>query len=173
VSNPIFRSAAVTSTAAMAALLVLAAPVAAAPQGPPVPTPLDPFSVDFPAGAACEFPLRIAGGGGQEVTRTSHGVVRMARLGHELTFTNLAEVSQSVTVRSARSLERHVDNGDGTRTVTVVGSTFIAMFPSDIPAGPSSKYYTGRMSYIEDLETGMFTIVSTKGTTRDICAELA
>lgn len=97
----------------------------------------------------------------------------MPRRGYELTFTNLADTSQTVTTRSTGSLDRRVDNGDGTQTITVSGSTFIALFPSDVPAGPSSVIYTGRVVYVEDLETGMFTIISTAGKTRDICAELS
>lgn len=155
---------------ALAALLALAPAAAAAP---PVPTPLEPFSVEFAAGEACEFPVRIAGGGGDEITRTSHGVVRLARRGHELTLTNLADTSRTVQLRSARSLDREVDHGDGTRTVTVVGSTFIALFPSDLPAGPSSTFYSGRVTYLEDLDTGMFTVLSSRGKARDVCAELS
>jgi hypothetical protein len=49
----------------------------------------------------------------------------------------------------------------------------LILFPSDIPAGPTTTHYIGRIVYNVDPKTGVFTLVSTTGQERDICAELA
>jgi hypothetical protein len=46
------------------------------------------------------------------------------------------------------------------------------VFPSDVPAGPSTTLYVGRVVYTVDVN-GDFTLVSTRGTATDICAELS
>jgi hypothetical protein len=46
------------------------------------------------------------------------------------------------------------------------------MFPTDIPAGPTTTHYIGRIVYNVDPNTGVFTLVRTSRNQRDICAEL-
>ncbi len=45
------------------------------------------------------------------------------------------------------------------------------MFPTDIPAGPSTKLYIGRLDFSIDAG-GTWTMLSRSGTQFDICAAL-
>jgi len=54
----------------------------------------------------------------------------------------------------------------GAYTVSAIG------LPTDIPEGPTTTQYIGRIVYNVDPATGIFTLVSTSGSQRDICAEL-
>jgi hypothetical protein len=46
------------------------------------------------------------------------------------------------------------------------------MFPTDIPAGPSTTLYVGQLVYTVD-PAGVFTVESSRGNSTDICAELS
>ena len=65
-----------------------------------------------------------------------------------------------------------VFNADGSQTVTVTGHNVLILFPSDVPAGPSTTLYVGRVVYTIGTD-GVFTLVSTSGTATDICAALS
>lgn len=95
-----------------------------------------------------------------------------------LTYTNLGNKRQgeglaSVTIRTDGSVTQTETNPDGTLTVTSTGHNGLILFPSDVPAGPTTTHYIGQIVYTVDPETGVFTLVSTSGQERDICAELA
>jgi hypothetical protein len=62
---------------------------------------------------------------------------------------------------------------DGIATVTATGQTGVIMFPTDVPAGPSTTVYRGRVVFTIDLSTGVFTIISSTGTRTDVCAALS
>jgi autotransporter passenger strand-loop-strand repeat protein len=79
----------------------------------------------------------------------------------------------SVTIRTDGSVSNTTYNSDGTLTVSSTGHNGLILFPSDIPAGPTTTQYIGRIVYNIDPATGIFTLVSTSGSQRDICAELA
>jgi hypothetical protein len=49
----------------------------------------------------------------------------------------------------------------------------LVVFPSDVPAGPTTTQYVGRFVYTVDLASGVSTFVGAVGPQRDICAELA
>jgi len=70
-------------------------------------------------------------------------------------------------------LHLHTTHSDGTQTVSSTGHNGLILFPSDIPAGPTTTHYTGRIVYNVNLQTGVFTLVSTAGQERDICSELS
>ena len=136
----------------------------------------------LPAGLGCEFNLGIKATGGNLVTReftdAAGNVVRIisAGKGVDLTYTNYGTDSvagESVTVKTAGSVTKTVFNPDGTQTVTGTGHNGLILFPSDVPAGPTTTHYIGRIVYNVDPATGVFTLVSTTGQERDICAELA
>jgi hypothetical protein len=96
-----------------------------------------------------------------------------------LTYTNYGTdpdnpvAGKSVTIRTDGSVTWIVVNPDGTLTFTATGHNGLILFPSDIPAGPTATQYIGRIVFNVDPTTGVFTLVSTSGSQRDICAELA
>ena len=59
---------------------------------------------------------------------------------------------------------------DGLTTMTSMGHLII-LFPTDIPAGPTTILYVGRTVVTVDAH-GNFTVLSTTGTRTDICAAL-
>jgi hypothetical protein len=140
----------------------------------------------LPVGVACpDFNLGFLATGGNLVTReftdADGNVVRMltAGKGVDLTWTNYGTnpedpvAGESVTVKTAGSVTKTVFNPDGTQTVTGTGHNGLILFPSDIPAGPTTTQYIGRIVYTVDPTTEVFTLLSTTGQEMDICAELA
>jgi len=96
----------------------------------------------------------------------------MAGKGFNLTFTNLS-TGKSLTLDSNGSVQIKKDNGDGTQTVTNLGHNVIILFPTDVPAGPSTTLYVGSVVYTVDRASGVFTVKTHSGTTTDICAALS
>jgi hypothetical protein len=130
------------------------------------------------AGLGCKFALRVDGTGGiihtKEFRDRNGKVVRIIEAGKGvlLTYTNLA-TKASVTIKTAGSVSNTVVNRDGTLTVTATGHNGLIMFPTDVPAGPTTTQYIGRFVYKVDPATGVFTFVGSTGQNRDICAELS
>jgi hypothetical protein len=52
-----------------------------------------------------------------------------------------------ITLPSNGSVMKTTFNADGTRTVQATGNNVVILFPTDTPAGPSTKLYTGRIVY--------------------------
>jgi hypothetical protein len=162
--------------AVILAALTLTAAQATVANGPPQPVaPPDPMS--FPAGIACpDFALQVSWSGGnvhtKEFVDRNGNLVRIitAGKGFLLTYTNL-DTGDSVTIRTDGSVSKTTVNPDGTLTVSATGHNGLIMFPTDIPAGPTTTHYIGRIVYTID-QSGVFTLVSTSGSQRDICAEL-
>jgi hypothetical protein len=140
----------------------------------------------LPVGVGCpEFNLGIEATDGRLVEREFRDaegtVVRTitAGKGVDLTWTNYGTdasnpvAGESVSVKTAGSVTNTVTNSNNTQTVTGTGHNGLILFPTDIPAGPTTTQYIGRLVYNIDLVTGVFTLVSTTGRERDICAELA
>jgi hypothetical protein len=134
---------------------------------------------DLPAGQACAFPLHVVGTGDKRIMREftdrNGNVVRTlaAGKGFTLTFTNLSPgSSKSLTLPSSGSVQRTTVNSDGTSTVASTGHNVLILFPTDIPAGPSTTLYVGRIVYTVDA-FGVFTLQSTSGRATDLCALLA
>jgi hypothetical protein len=140
----------------------------------------------LPVGTGCpEFNLGVGSTGGNLVTREfvdkDGNVVRtlVAGKGVDVTYTNYGTdpqnpvAGESVTIKTAGSVTRTVNNPDGTQTVTATGHNGLILFPSDVPAGPTTTQYIGRIVYTVDPATGVFTLISTSGQQRNICAELA
>jgi hypothetical protein len=157
-----------------AALIGVAALIAAAM---PVPAQAADFEVVLPAGLACEFELMVAGTGGATVTReftdANGNIVRTltAGRGQALTFTNVS-TGESVSLRSNGAVTTTTFNADGSSTLRSTGHNVIILFPSDVPAGPTTTLYVGRVTYDVDAQN-TFTLTGFSGTARDICAELS
>jgi hypothetical protein len=159
--------------------------VAAALVAPAQPATADDLIL-LPAGLGCpDFILGISSTGGnlhvKEFTDADGNLVRniTAGKGVLLTYTNYGTkknkpvAGKSVTIRTDGSVSQTVTNPDGTQTVTATGHNGLILFPSDVPAGPTTTQYIGQIEYTIDPSTGVFTLVRTSGQERDICAELA
>lgn len=139
----------------------------------------DVFAFDLPAGLACEsFDLRLEGTTNprrvqREFYDKDGNVVRYltAGKGAALTFTNLA-TGATLSLRANAAVERVVLNPDGTQRWVTTGHNVLILFPTDVPAGPSTTLYVGRVVFTVD-SSGIFTLESTTGKSMDICAALS
>ncbi|WP_426225038.1 hypothetical protein [Pseudarthrobacter sp. DSP2-3-2b1] len=162
------------------ALSALAAGALVAPSQPAVAD----FFYLLPAGTACDFNLGYAGTGGnlqiKDFKDADGNVVRHLESGKGvlLTYTNYGSkpkkpvAGESITIRTDGSVTETVYNPDGTRTVTATGHNGLIMFPTDIPEGPTTTHYIGKIVFTID-KNDVFTLVSTTGQQVDVCTELA
>ncbi|MCO4238595.1 hypothetical protein [Pseudarthrobacter raffinosi] len=140
----------------------------------------------LPVGVGCaDFNLGVSGTGGKLHTKEffdkDGNIVRILTAGKGvlLTYTNYGTdlgnpvAGKSVTFRTDGSVTSIKVNPDDTLTYTATGHQGLVMFPGDVPAGPSTTQYVGRIVFNVDLVTGIFTLVSTKGSAVDVCAKLA
>jgi hypothetical protein len=131
----------------------------------------------FEAGAACaDFDLLLEIRGIQDVkkfTDQNGNVVRMlsAGKGSALSFTNLS-TGATFSLKSNGSAIHTTVNPDGSSTVTDTGHNVLILFPTDVPAGPSTTLYVGRVVFTIDTN-GVFTLQQVSGKTTDICAALS
>jgi hypothetical protein len=136
------------------------------------------FEEEFPAGIACEFPLKVEGFGGNQVLKVftdEHGtLVRSisAGKGSLLTFTNL-DTGETLSLTTGGSVTQLTVNPDGTSTFMGTGHNVIILFPTDEPEGPSTILYQGRIVFTVDLNTGVGTVQTVNARQTDICAALA
>jgi hypothetical protein len=147
---------------------LIASPVAAA-------APPDAV-LSLPAGLACAFELRIEIRGGNQVVKTfrdKNGEVRMlsAGKGSALLFENVS-TSATFSLNANGSVTHTTVNPDGSSTVTATGHNVIILFPTDVPAGPSTTLYVGSVVFTVDT-SGNFTVQESSGQTTDICAILS
>jgi hypothetical protein len=159
----------------LGAMAVLAAALTAL--AIPVPAQAAPdFVLVLPAGLACDFELEVSGTGGPTVTKEftdgDGNLVRTltAGRGTALTFRNLS-TDATVSLKSNGSVSSTTIHADGSWTVQSTGHNVLILFPTDIPAGPTTTLYVGRVTY--DVTDDVFSITGSSGQTRDICAELA
>jgi hypothetical protein len=54
-----------------------------------------------------------------------------------------------------------------------MGHLILLLFPSDVPAGPSTTLYVGRVVFTFDFETGFTVVKGNTGRATDLCAALA
>lgn len=167
IASPVRQAA--SAAVATVAVLALAGPAAAS----------DPFVLDLPAGLACaDFDLRIEGFGDakrvyKEFTDRDGNVVRTlsAGTGDTLQYTNLA-TGTTYQSKSNGAVNHTVVNADGSTTSELTGHNLVILFPSDVPSGPSTTLYTGRVVLTIDT-AGTFTIGKKAGGALDICAALS
>jgi hypothetical protein len=131
--------------------------------------------VDFPAGLACpDFAIRVVGTGDAKGFSGDGGVGRglvSAGTGISWTFTNLTTNTRwsPSAVGAAMKVQ---PRPDGTATYTVTGGNAIVLYPSDVPAGPSTTWHAGRVVFTVDA-LGNYTVTDSRGAKTDVCAELS
>ena len=158
--------------------LSAAAAVAALSFTPMTPASADVTVTDYPAGIACNFPLRVEATGDPTVNDKTFefpdGRVRFldAGKGADLVFTNLKTGATYSLKGNGLANWIRVDAA-GSARLTVTGHTVVLYFPDDNPAGPSTTLVVGREVIDVDLTTFHFTRVSRTGKTTDICAALS
>ena len=132
---------------------------------------------DLPAGLACDFHLLVESWGGNQVYKEfvdkNGELVRMlsAGKGSRLLFTNL-DTPATFSVKANGSVTHITFNHDGSYTSSTTGHNVLILFPSDVPAGPSTTAYVGRVVYTVDIN-GNFTLQEVSGRSTDICAALS
>jgi hypothetical protein len=132
----------------------------------------------LPAGVACSgFDLRIDSTGGHRVNRTfkdtNNKPVRTlsAGTGGEVTFTNL-QTGATLSLKSNGSVTQTTTQDVNDFLVVTTGHLVLILFPTDVPAGPTTTLYVGRVVYRSDALSN-FTLLGTTGKATDICALLA
>lgn len=136
-------------------------------------------AIDLPAGVACaDFGLRIeiTGQGTQvyrEFTDKDGNLIRTlaAGKGWDFLFINLS-TDATFPLKGNGSVTHASYNPDGTGTFTYTGHNVIIFFPTDVPAGPSTKQYIGRMVLTVDSD-GVSTVQELSGKQIDICDALS
>ena len=134
-------------------------------------------TTNFDAGVACEFPLTLVG---SEDTRTLHeltdangnAVTLLTGRGSVVTLTN-DDTGATLALQANGAPWRIVNRPDGTSTYTTMGHLVLIMFPSDVPAGPSTTLYVGRVVFDVVNATGVFTLREARGKATDLCAALS
>ena len=159
--------------AALAAALIAGSSSAlAAP--PPVRSDLLPTVIR--AGEGCDFKLRVEGTDANARVKTfKNGRQITSGKGYLVTYTNVKS-GESLTFETNGSAEIiSAPDANNVVTVTATGSYGLILFPSDLPQEltPSAIQYTGRIVYTVDLDTGVFTLISSSGQQQDICAGLS
>ena len=152
-----------------------AAPAVAAPPiriEPPTET------IAFPAGEACAFQLLFEYSGAnyhlKEFVDRNGNPVRaiIAGKGSFMTFKN-ADTGATLSVKAYGFAAHDTYNLDGTITEIVTGHVVQFLFPTDVPAGPSTTLYVGRLVYTYDPVTlANLNLQSFTGKSTDICAAL-
>jgi hypothetical protein len=134
--------------------------------------------IDLLPGQGCAFALHIEVRGGTQVyreftDRNGHVVrILMAGKGSSLLFQNADDATApSLTLKPNGSVTHIRLNPDGSSTWTTTGHNVLILFPTDVPAGPSTTLQVGRVVFTVD-SNGVFTVQERSGTTTDICAEL-
>ena len=132
---------------------------------------------DFPAGVACTFPLDVDGVDNRKVHEftdaNGNDVQLITGLAGPVTFTN-ADTGASLTGPAMGAVWKLVTTPDGrTTTFTATGHFVLILFPTDVPAGPSTTYYVGRVVFTIDNLTGVYTLQETRGRATDLCAALS
>lgn len=124
-----------------------------------------------PAGLACDFPLDIVGDGGALKFHQHGDVIMFTGRGENLTLTNV-DTSASLSLRSKGVAVRVTQLPDDASRYELNGSNIVILFPTDVPAGPSTTLYNGRVVFHVDADA-VWTLESFAGPTRDLCAELS
>jgi hypothetical protein len=89
-----------------------------------------------------------------------------------VTLTNL-DTGATLLIGAKGSMWNIVNHPDGTSTITTNGHLVLILFPTDVPAGPSTTLYVGRVVFTFENTTGFTTLQGDKGTATDLCAALS
>jgi hypothetical protein len=135
-------------------------------------------STVIPAGIACEFELRVESETNpnrmfREWRDSDGNLVRTleAGRGSDVTLVN-TETGESLTLKGNGAVNHTTYNPDGSWTTNLTGHYVLILWPTDIPAGPSTTLYVGRVTYTSTPDS-TFALVGSSGTQRDLCAELS
>ena len=138
--------------------------------------------IEFEPGVACQFGLGIDVTGGGEhrpfrqfTDRDGQPVMIIeAGEGFGLLLTNMT-TGATLDLPPNGATSRTVFNPDGSRTTYATGHQLLILFPTDMPPGPSTTLYVGRLVFtILPTPTGdIFTLDEASGIQRDLCAELS
>ena len=143
---------------------------------------VDKHDATLPEGLACaDFGLGLDFGEDsrnlREFTDASGNPVRAILAGRagSVTLTRLdaegEDTDITLTVGAKGSKWNIVFNSDGSQTITTSGHLVFFIFPTDVPPGPSSTLYIGRVVFIQH---GTFSeVLSHEGSTTDLCAALS
>jgi hypothetical protein len=130
-------------------------------------------------GVACQdFALGISSRGGNQVYREffdrNNNLVRWlsAGRGSVLTFTNMT-TGEELTIKTGGSVTHVTNNPDGSQTWTSTGHNVWILFPSDVPAGPSTTLYLGKVVFRIDPQTFFSELLVESAQKVDICAALS
>lgn len=135
------------------------------------------FTELFPAGVACDFDLFLEGRGFSQVFKVfvdkNGNPVRflVAGRGSALTFIN-DSTGASLSLRANGSVQHVSLNPDGSSTWVATGHTVLILFPTDIPAGPSTTLHVGRVVFTSSVNND-FEVLQVSGRTTNICAALS
>ena len=91
--------------------------------------------------------------------------------GNPLEFTN-PENGESIALRPNGSVTITTFNPDGSLTLVNTGHNVLILFPTDVPAGPSTILYVGRLVLNVDANE-VFTLQEFSGRATDICAAIS
>lgn len=135
--------------------------------------------IELPAGLACaDFGLgiEITGEGTQvykEFMDKDGNLIRTLAAGKGWDFLFINRSTFATFPLKGNGSVAHISyNLDGTYTYTATGHNVIIFFPTDVPAGPSTKQYIGRMVFTVDSD-GVSTVQELSGKQIDICEALS
>jgi hypothetical protein len=160
-----FRRLATATVLALAAMIVAAQPASA--QG---------HDVVLPAGVGCDFELALDNIEGpplrREFTDRNGNKVRVfAGKSGAVIYTN-TETGESVSFQSRGTRLRETTDATGTLLLEYSGHVGLVLFPTDVPAGPSTTQISGRLVLTVE-SSGVTTVQKVQGQQIDICARLA
>jgi len=166
----------VLSVCMMTAAMGFAASAVAAP---PIPLDPPPPIIDFAAGEACSFPLRLQNSGANLHLKDyvdKDGNVRLivAGKGSLITLTNMMnpDSGASITLRAYGVSDDVTFPTAGTEMDTIRGHVLVINIPREASAEPFTTYFVGLLVQTTDLNTGFSTVQSFDGQSTDICAAL-
>ncbi len=163
----IFRIRHHTLSMTVAALCLINSAVAAPPD----------FNITLEAGMACDFDLSLDGWNGKghfKEFKDKNGFIRSisAGTGAALRFTN-TETGKTFSTKSNGAVSHTTTYSlDGSYVTSSTGHNILILFPTDIPAGPSTTLYVGKIIYSSDINNN-FTLLKESNNKTDICAILS
>jgi hypothetical protein len=134
------------------------------------------FTVPFEAGVACSFPLTIEGTNAKGISteytdKDGNLNVWLTGKGYAFRYTNTT-TGKSTTTKSQPAAQHTITYPDGSQRITTYGASLIVMFPTDIPAGPTTKYYNG-VTDMTITAQGVGTLIDEDAYGIDICHVLS
>lgn len=135
------------------------------------------FNITLEAGLACDFALSLDGWNGKghfQEFKDKNGFIRSisAGTGAALRFTNI-ETGKTFSTKSNGAVSHTTTYSlDGSYVVSSTGHNVLILFPTDIPAGPSTTLYVGKIVYSSDVNNN-FTLQKASNSKTDICAILS